>query len=57
MLSTRHWATLPGWPVAPPLGVYSHKVPLVKCLVKWPVTKNAAAGLPNAEAHVPFVCQ
>ena len=57
MLSTRHWATLPGWPVAPPLGVYSRKVPLVKCPVKLPVTKNASAGLPNASAPAPFVCQ
>ena len=56
MLSTRHWATLPGWPVAPPLGVYSRKVPLVKDPVKLPVTKNASAGLLNASAPAPFVC-
>ena len=56
MLSTRYWATLPGWPVAPPLGVYSHKVPLVKGPVKLPVTKNALAGSPNASAPAFFVC-
>ena len=42
----------------PTISVFTiSKVPLVKDPVEWPLMKNAPSGLPNAEAHVPFICQ